>query len=206
MGEDVQELNIAQRVAMMKRAANVAAWAGHAWARYNDWERLEKIAREAPVEEWPAKIEQAALTALEGAARANPVARQIIFLAERLAPSAQGGTICVEIGAHDQLRAYIGAHEESYEYHGRRRHPVRLRVVRGEYGAAIDAIYWNARYWNARGKGRDIARVVAAALAADPGAKWAIQRELARILRGARAVEFAVRILDAGNCGHMLAR
>jgi len=196
-----EEVQLGQRLAIMWRAANVARWAGHAWARYNEWATLERIAREAPVEEWPAKIEQATLAALEKAAQRMPAARQVIFLAGRLAPSVAGGKVCVEIGAKDQLRAEIGAREDWYEYHGRRRRPAQLHVERDEWGSATGAMTWGGGR-----KGRDIARVVAAALAADPGAKWAVQKELARILRGQRAVEFGVRILDAGNAGHMLAR
>jgi len=198
MGEEVR---LGQRLAMMARASNVAAWAGHAWARYNEWNTLEMIAREAPLEAWPERIEESTRAAMEQAAQRMPAARQVIFLAARLAPRVEAGQVCVEIGAQDQLRATLGPRDDWYEYRPRRRRFTQLHVSRDEWGQAVGAMTWGGGR-----KGRDIARVVAAALAADPSAKYCIQEELARILRGARAVEFAVRILDGGNAGHILAR
>ena len=206
------QLNIGQKLAMMGRASNVAAWAGHAWARYNDWETLERIAREFPVDEWPARIEEATRQAMEEAAVRNPVARQVIFMAGRLAPDLYGpggmqgepiaDTLCVSIGAYDQLKAYVSECSDTYLYKGRRRRAVILEIAYNEWGDAIAAKFYMAK----AARGRDIARVVAAALAAYRGAKYAIQNALPGVLSRKRAAEFAVRILDASNAGHILAR
>ena len=213
MSTETTQLNTGARLAMMGRAANVAGWAGHAWARYPEWAELERIAREASVAEWPARIEDVTRAAMEKAAAANPVARQVIFMAGRLAPglewsdeyppsSAKPRALVVAIGAHDQLRAYVSESGDTYVYRGARRRAVMLEVQYDEWGDAVAARFRLAK----AARGRDVARVVAAAMAANRGAKYCIQDALPAVLSPKRAQEYALRILDAGNAGHILAR
>ena len=197
----------------LMRAWRLARWAGHAWATYPDWEALEKIARESDVAEWPDRIEQVTKAAMEEAALRNPVARQVIFLAGRLAPDVYGpganplgeapaDCVGVSVGSYDQLKAYVADTSDTYVYKGRRRRAVMLEVQYDEWGDAVAARFAMAK----AARGRDIARVVSAALAANRGAKYAIQDALGAVLSRKRAAEFAVRILDANNAGHILAR
>lgn len=196
----------------LRRAYALAKWAGHAWATYLDPVAVDAISTWYPIY-WPEEIRRATLNEL--VERADYEGKEEYFLAKRTSPTIcdpwWGHGVCwrgvqVNIGQHDQLGAIFARGLDTFCYTPRRRVGCVLQVWRGEDGEAERVTF---TIWRGT-RGRDIARVVAAALASDGSdhLKSLLRAELEKIFstRPAGAAEFASRMLDMRDVSKLLAR
>jgi hypothetical protein len=196
----------------LRCAYYLARWAKHAWGMYLDPVTVNAISAYHPLY-WPEEIWRATYDKIIELVKRE--GKEEYFFAKRLSPAvtgvwwehgiaARGIQVCV--GSHDQLRATFARGRDTFSYIPRARVGCVLRVWKDDDGNPEGVAFGVARGT----RGRDIARVVAAALISDESDKLEsmLRPEIERILstRPAGAAEFSARIVEKRDPGRMLAR
>jgi hypothetical protein len=206
--DDVVEPTIRE----LRRAHALARWANHAWGMYLEPDALNAISEFHPLF-WPEEIWRATFKQLFE--RVKFECKEEHFLAKRLSPAVTGvwwehgvamRGIAVYIGSHDQLRATFARGRDTFSYIPRSRAGCVLQVWKDDDGDPEQAVFGVGRGT----RGRDVARVVAAALVSDDSGELEslLREELEEIFftRPAGAAEFSARIVEMHDAGKMLAR
>jgi len=196
----------------LRRAHALARWANHAWGIYLDPFVVDAISACHPLF-WPEEIWRATFKRLVELVEYE--GKEEHLLAKRLSPAITGvwwehgvamRGIAVSVGSHDQLRATFARGRDTFSYVPRSRAGCLLRVWKDDDGNPVQVAFAVEQGT----RGRDIARVVAAALVSDDSGQLEslLRPELEKIFltRPAGGAEFAARIIEMRDPGRMLAR